>query len=181
MTTEPRIAPGSRREIGLINSGLSWVGARATKTQSMNLFATMGRQRRMFKAWLVFGGSLMPGGKLPRRESELVILRVASRRACAYELEHHVRLGRRAGLTADEVDRVQQSEIGTQWGLRDSVLMRAADAIVDHKNVEDELWGLLRAHLSETEAVELTMLAAHYDMLATFIGTLRIQPDVRKA
>ena len=58
---------------------------------------TLGRHRPLFRGWLRFAGRLMPGGKLPRRETEMVILRVAHLRQCAYEFEHHARLARRAG------------------------------------------------------------------------------------
>ena len=48
--------------------------------------------------WLGFARRLMPFGKLPRRDTELVILRVAHLRGCDYEWHHHVRLGKRAGV-----------------------------------------------------------------------------------
>ena len=67
-------------------------------TSPPNLFLTLGRHRKLFRGWLRFAGRLMPGGKLPRRETELVILRVAHLRSCQYEFDHHVHLGRRAGL-----------------------------------------------------------------------------------
>jgi alkylhydroperoxidase family enzyme len=66
-----------------------------------------------------------------------------------------------------------------QWGLRDAVLIRAADSLVETKGIDDQLWGQLRQYFDDAELVELTMLAAHYDMLATFITTLGIQPDTR--
>src|ERR671918_1319253 len=100
---EPRIAPGERSDIGWINWVIASVSGRVTGTTPPNLFRTLGRHRGLFRAWLMFAGRLMPGGKLPRRETELVILRVAHLRSCAYEFEHHVRLGRRAGVGDDDV------------------------------------------------------------------------------
>ena len=38
---------------------------------------TIARHRRLFRPWLRFAATLMPGGVLPRADSELVILRVA--------------------------------------------------------------------------------------------------------
>lgn len=40
-------------------------------------------------------------GKLPTIDTELVILRVGHLRACEYELQHHRRMARKAGLDAD--------------------------------------------------------------------------------
>ena len=46
----------------------------------------------------------MPFGSLERRESELVILTVATARGCDYEREHHRLLGQRAGLSSAEIE-----------------------------------------------------------------------------
>jgi alkylhydroperoxidase family enzyme len=47
----------------------------------------------LFRRWLWFAGALMPGGRLPRDETELVILRVAHNTDCDYEWGHHERIG----------------------------------------------------------------------------------------
>ena len=172
----PRIAPGDRSDIGLFAWGFSQLAGRVAGTNPPNLFRTMARQRKLFRGWLFFAGRLMPGGKLPRRETELLILRVAHLRCCAYEFEHHVRLGKRAGVTAADVQRVQAGADGG-WPARERALLRAADELVDQRRLGDATWAELRAHLTEPEAVEFLLLVGHYDMLATFLLTLGVQPD----
>ncbi len=93
----PRVAPGNVREAGLLVSGFARLAGRVTGTEPPAVFLTLGRHRRLFWGWLLFAGSLMPGGRLPRRETELVILRVATLSGNDYELTQHRRLGRRAG------------------------------------------------------------------------------------
>jgi alkylhydroperoxidase family enzyme len=44
-------------------------------------------------------------------------------------------------------------------------------------DLDDATWSELRRHLDEREAIELCLLAGHYEMLATAIAALRIQPD----
>jgi len=75
--SEPRIAPGTRREIGPVIWGFARIAGLTARTGPMNLFTTLGRHRGLFWGWLMFAGRLMPGGRLPRRDTELVILRVA--------------------------------------------------------------------------------------------------------
>ena len=115
-----RIAPGTRRELGFPIWGFSRLAGRVTKTAPPAIFTTLGRGRGLFWGWLFFAGQLMPGGKLPRRETELVILRVATLRGCTYEFEHHVRIGRRAGVTAADPDQLPQ-------GGERQVLLRPTD------------------------------------------------------
>lgn len=175
--TAPRIAPGTRHDVGLPNWLVCVVLGKVGGTPPPNLFTTLGRHRPLFRGWLRFAGRLMPGGKLPRRETELVILRVAHLRSCTYEWEHHVRLGRRAGVTDDEVGRLQGEVTATDWTPREAAILGAVDEIHTASDLTDPTWDDLRTHLSEREAIELVLLVGHYEMLATAIGTLRIAPD----
>jgi alkylhydroperoxidase family enzyme len=172
----PRIGPGSRRDVGLVVAGFARLAGRVTGTEPPAVFLTLGRHRRLFWGWLHFAGTLMPGGRLPRRQTELVILRVATRCGSEYELTQHRRLGRRAGLTAEEVERVQQPDL-TGWEARDALLLRAVDELHEQRDLGDELWAELSAELDGPTLVELVMLVGHYEMLATTLGTLRVQPD----
>lgn len=176
----PRITPGDRKEIGAFAWGFSTVAGVVARTNPPNLFRTMGRNRKLFRGWLRFAGRLMPGGTLPRRESELLILRVAHLRGCAYEFEHHVRLGRRAGVTGADVDRIRSGPDAAGWTPRERTLLHAADAVVRDKEIDDAQWAELSAELTESEAVEFVLLVTHYDMLATFLLTLRVEPDRRR-
>jgi AhpD family alkylhydroperoxidase len=173
----PRIAPGGRRDVGLFAWTFGRVAGRVAGTNPPNLFLTMARQRKLFRGWLFFAGRLMPGGSLPRRETELLILRVAHLRGCAYEFEHHVRLGRRAGVTTADVERVQKGPDADGWSARERALLTAADELVGARRLDDPTWDELRAQLPEPQIVEFLMLVGHYDMLATFLLTLGVQPD----
>ena len=73
-TTGPRVSPGDRRQVGRLNHAIASALGRAAGTAAPNLFLTLGRHRRLFRGWLHFAGTLMPGGRLSRRESETVIL-----------------------------------------------------------------------------------------------------------
>lgn len=176
----PRIAPGTRHEAGVFAWGVSQLAALVTRSDPPHLFLTMGRQHKLFRGWLRFAGRLMPGGTLPRRETELVILRVAHLRRCAYEFEHHVVLGKRAGIGAADVARVKDGPAADGWSHRERALLNAVDMLHDTQDLDDETWAAAREHLEEPQAIELLLLAGHYEMLATFINTLRIQPDTRR-
>ncbi|HEY8514589.1 MAG TPA: carboxymuconolactone decarboxylase family protein [Candidatus Binatia bacterium] len=174
---EPRIAPGGRAELGLRTWLLVQVLGRVAGTRPPNLFLTLGRHRRLFRGWLSFASRLMPFGRLPRRDTELVILRVAHLRGCAYEFEHHVRLGARAGLRDADVERVKAGPDADGWSPRERLLLRATDELHATQDLSGALWTELSRELDERERIELVMLVGHYEMLATTIHTLRIQPD----
>jgi AhpD family alkylhydroperoxidase len=174
---KPRIAPGGRHEIGPVNAAIVWVLGRATGGRPPHIFTTLARHRGLFRRWLWFAGALMPGGKLPRRDSELVILRVADNTGCAYEWGHHERLGQRAGLSAEEVERVRSGPDAPGWTPRQQLLLRAADEMYAAGQIGDELWASLAAELDERLLIELCLLIGHYEMLAMTLNTLRVQPE----
>jgi AhpD family alkylhydroperoxidase len=172
-----RIAPGGLRETGPLIWAFSRVAGRVTGTNPPHVFTTLGRGRGLFWGWLHFAGRLMPGGRLPRRETELVILRVAHLRACSYEFEHHVRLGRRAGVTADDVERVLLGPTAPGWSTSEALLLAATDELLRDRDLTDDTWAALRAEYDERTLIELLLLVGHYDMLATTLLTLRVEPD----
>jgi AhpD family alkylhydroperoxidase len=178
--TTPRITPGARKDVGWFAWGFAQAAGVLTRTNPPNLFLTMARQPRLFRNWLRFAGRLMPGGTLPRRETELVILRVAHLRHCTYEFEHHVRLGKRAGVSREDVDRVQKGPDAEGWSPREAVLLTAVDALVRDGDLDDQTWTRLHEQLRDPETVEFLLLVGHYDMLATFLITLRVRPDRRR-
>jgi alkylhydroperoxidase family enzyme len=175
--TRPRIAPGTLREVGLLAWLIAHVGGRQAHSSPLTLFLTLGRHRRLFRGWLRFAARLMPRGRLPRLDTELVILRVAYLRSCQYEYLHHVRIGARAGLTAADIERVQDGPGAPGWSPRQRAILSAADELHGAGDLAEDTWVALREHLDELECIELCLLVGHYEMLATTITALRIQPE----
>ena len=175
--SSPRIRPGTRREIGWVNAGIVRVLGLATGGRPPNIFTTLARHHGLFRRWLWFAGALMPGGKLPRVETELVILRVAHNTGCEYEWGHHERLGKRAGLSAEEIERVRSGPDAPGWSERQALFLRAADEMHADGQIGDGLWALLVAQLDEVRLIELCMLIGHYEMLAMTLNTLRVEPE----
>ncbi|MCB9562465.1 MAG: carboxymuconolactone decarboxylase family protein [Kofleriaceae bacterium] len=173
----PRIAPGTWRDLGPINWMIARALARAAGTRDGNLFTTLGRHRRLFRGWLAFAAHLMPGGVLARRDTELVILRVAHLRGCAYELDHHRRLAARAGVAPAIAARVAAGPDAAGWTARERALLAATDALVARRDLDDATWAALRRCWDEPAIIELCLLVGHYDLLATTIAALRIARD----
>lgn len=173
----PRIAPGRLRELWPVNWVVWQVLSRAQGVPDAHLFSTLGRAGGLFRGWLHYSGRLMPGGKLRRRDTELVILRVAHRRDCGYELDHHRKLGRRAGLSSSELDRVALGPTADGWSAGERALLTAVDQILDTRDIDDAAWAALADFYDDRRLLEIVLLVAQYDGLATTIGTLRISRD----
>jgi AhpD family alkylhydroperoxidase len=174
------VPPGDRRDVGLVNWAITAVSGRLAGTGPPNLFLALGRHRRLFRGWLRFAGRLMPGGRLPRRDTELVILRVAHLRDCRYEFEHHRHLAGRSGLTAADIEHVMAGPDAPGWSPRDRALLAACDELHRDHDLSDSSWQALSEHLDDRSIIEFLLLTGHYQMLATVITALRIEPDRRR-
>lgn len=172
-----RIGPGSLRELGPLGWSFSRAAGKVTGTEPPAIFTTLGRTKGLFTGWLHFAGRLMPFGSLERRESELVILTVATARECEYEREHHRLLGKRAGLSTAEIEGILADTVVETLTAREAVLRESAKALVATKDLDEAQWERLRSVTTEREAIELLLLVGHYDMLATTLMTLRLEPD----
>jgi AhpD family alkylhydroperoxidase len=173
----PRIGPGTRRQIGWVNFGIVKLAGLAVGGDPPNVFSTLARHRGLFRRWLWFAGALMPGGSLPREETELVILRVAHNTDCDYEWGHHQRIGRRAGLTEEEIGRVRRGASAPGWSERRALLLSATDELHANGRIGEELWSGLCQALDERQLIEFCMLVGHYEMLAMTLNSLGVEPD----
>lgn len=172
----PRIAPGTLKDLGIINKSFSVLAGKVVGGKELNIFTTLGRQRGLFRAWLWYSSKMMPGGKLPRRQTELVILRIATNRDCAYEYAHHARIGRKVGVTKDELANIRDAG-WDGWSARERAIFAAVDQLGRTQDIDDDTWAELRRHLDEPETIELLLLSGQYESLATTLMTLRVQPD----
>jgi alkylhydroperoxidase family enzyme len=177
MTAGPRIPPGSQREIGLINMTIARLLGLSTGGPPPKLFTTLARHRRLYRKWLRFAAALMPGGRLPRADSEVLILRTAHNCGCEYEWRHHERLGLEAGLSTEQITALGENPISSWLRAEQRLLAEAADQLHAERRISDEVWQKLRSAYDDAQLIEICMLVGHYEMLAMAINTLEIHPD----
>ncbi len=172
-----RIPSGRFRDLGLINWILAKSAARTVGAPQMHLFATLGQHKRLFLAMLPYAALLLRG-RLPRPDTELVILRVAHLRGSEYELQHHRKMGRRRGLD-DQTQAMIFAWPNASTGLtpRQRALLSATDEFISNRSISAEVWQQLSSHLDRRQLIEFCMLAGQYDGLAATISALDIPLD----
>jgi AhpD family alkylhydroperoxidase len=172
-----RIPSGRFSDLGLINWILAKSAARTIGAQQMHLFATLGRHKRLFLSMMPYSALLLRG-RLPRVDTELVILRVAHLRDSEYELQHHRKIGRRRGLD-DQTQAMIFAWPNPAGGLTDrrQALLRATDEFINNRSISLEVWQQLSSHLDRRQLIEFCMLAGQYDGLAATMSALEIPLD----
>jgi alkylhydroperoxidase family enzyme len=172
---EPRLAPARPQDLRPLARIVAQIAGRVTPGGPPNIFTTFGRHPRLFRAWLRYSAHLMPFGQLPRRDTELVILRVAWRCRSAYEWHQHVPIALRVGLTPDEVAGVADPTPADIFSDRQRMLLAVTDELLAQRSLSDATWSSVQATLGDREAIELCLLIGNYQGLASTIGGLAIQ------
>ena len=149
----------------------------------MHLFTTLGQRQGLFWAWSIYGGRLLRG-RLPRVDTELVILRVAHLRSCEYELQHHRRMARQHGLDAHmQATIFAWPDVPDGDGprvilsARQQALLKATDELIKDRSISEGTWQQLATHLDRRLLIEFCLLATQYDGLAATITALNIPLD----
>ena len=145
----------------------------------VHLFTTLGQHKRLFWSWLPLGAMLLGLGKLRRRDTELVILRVGHLRGCEYELQQHRRIALRRGIDTELQAKIFEGPGADGLSDRDAALLTATDEIIETRTISPQTWQWLSRHLERTQLIEFVTLAGQYDALAATISALEIPLDFR--
>src|SRR5579883_2327844 len=110
-----------------------------------NIFATLANHPKLARSWLRFAGYILSRQTLPERDRELAILRIGWLNQAPYEWEQHVLVGRRAGITEAEIERIKQ---GPQagWNEHDAAILQACDDLYENSVISDRTWERLAQH-----------------------------------
>ncbi len=138
------------------------------------LLSTFVRHPKLTRAYLKFSTYLLYGSTLSPRIRELVILRVAHRRDCAYEWAHHVDMGKRVGLTDADIEAAQTGQSPDAF---DSALLRAVDELDEKSKISDQTWAALGARLEEQQRMDLVFTIGNYIALAMALNTFGVEVE----
>jgi len=125
-------------------------------------FLTMANNPVVLPLW----GRLVRGlldATLPARDRELLILRTAHQCGAAYPWNAHLGLGRRAGLSEAEIERIRADDLSS-WDGRDRDLLDAADELHRRARISDSTWQRLTEHYSPAQLVEIPVLVGFYHL-----------------
>ena len=143
---------------------------------TQNIFRTLVRHPGLFRKWMPFGGKLL-NGKLPARERELAILRVGWLCQSEYEWGQHVPIGKRAGLTDDEIARIPKGPKAEGWSELDATILRATDELHEDSVISDATWARLAEEYDDKQMIELVMSVGHYHLVSMALNSFGVQRE----
>ena len=152
-------------------------GALTLDGRPLNIFGVLGHHPKLLKRFNLLGGFILNKGLIPERERELVILRVGWNAQAVYEFCQHTVIGKRCGLTDDEIAALTMSPHDAPWSAEDCALIALADDLAADDCVSDGTWLALSDRWSEAELVELLVVAGFYRLVSGFLNSAGVQLD----
>lgn len=142
-----------------------------------NIFTTLARHPKLLKRWMVFGNHVLSKSTLNPRQRELVILRIGWLCRAEYEWGQHVLIGRRAGLSDEEIERVTAGPDAKGWSSLEAALLRAVDELHEDAFVSDSTWGVLSTALDDRQLMDLVFTVGQYNLVSMALNSLGVQLD----
>lgn len=143
----------------------------------LNVFKVMAHSPELMQSWWAMMAVLFARLQLDPRLRELAILRLFQLTRCAYGYAHHVRIGRDAGISDDEIAELDSYERSERFSTLDKLVLRYTDAVTRLEDSSAALAQELRTHLSERELVELTFCIANWNLMAHLLLPLEIEVE----
>ena len=143
----------------------------------LNIFRTLVRAPKALQRFNEWGGYVLSRrNDLPPREREIVILRTGFLCKSGYEWTQHVGIGKREGLTDDEIVRIKKgAEAG--WSAADAALIRASDELHKDQFITDATWKALGVQFTQKQCMDVVFTAGQYTQVSMFLNTFGVQLD----
>ena len=142
-----------------------------------NIFKTLAHHPDLLRRWLVFGNHVLFKSTLPPRERELVILRIGWLCEAEYEWAQHVKIGKDAGLTDVEIERIKAGPNARGWNEPDTLLLQATDELRRDAFISDATWKGLIAHFDTKQLMDVVFAVGQYNLVSMALNTLGVQLD----
>jgi 4-carboxymuconolactone decarboxylase len=166
------------RDFSTLNAEDRELGERAqVNGKVINIFRVLMQHPKLARAWSKFANYIVTDQQtLAAREREILILRIGWLNQAPYEFEQHVRMGKAAGLTDDEIDRIcKGAKAG--WNKHEAALIQAADDLFENSVVSDEVWKTLSERYNTQQLMDAVFTVGQYNLVSWALNSLGVPLD----
>jgi alkylhydroperoxidase family enzyme len=137
-------------------------------------FRTIAKHPSIFRNQLETGTTLFTG-RLPPRDRELAVLRIGWLMRAPYEWGEHVKIAKRHGVAAEEIERVIEGAAAPGWSAHETAILRAVEELLSHQAMSDPVWDALAKTWDEPQLIEFLAMVGHYVATAMLQNALRVR------
>jgi 4-carboxymuconolactone decarboxylase len=145
---------------------------RRNPENASNILGTFVNHPDLTREFLKFNVHLLFNSTMPPRLRELAILRVAHRTDSKYEWVQHVKMGRREGLTDDDIAGVQRGEVDDAF---DRTVLAATDELLDTYELSDATWAALGEQFDKRQRMDFVFTIGCYVTVSMALKTFGVE------
>lgn len=142
-----------------------------------NVHKTMANHPALARDWLTFATYVLRDNSLPPRDREVLILRIGRLCHAEYEWAQHARIGKRAGLTDEELQRIFEGPDAEGLSEHDRLLLQAVDELHGDAFVTDATWNALAQTYSTKQMMDLVFTVGEYNLVSMALNSFGVQLD----
>lgn len=143
----------------------------------LNVFGTLAQHPKLIKRWLVFANHVLLKSTISGRDRELAILRAGWRCHAPYEWGQHVVIGRREGITDEEIARIGAGPDAPGWSKHDAAILRAVDELHDTSTISDATWATLTETYDQQQCMDLVFAIGQYHLVSFALNAFGVERD----
>ena len=144
-------------------------------TPILNLFRAVGNSPKVGRNFVRLGNAILNPEILDPKLRELAILRVGNLLKAEYEFTKHVTLGRRAGVTEDQINELANWKSSKKFTDIERAVLQYTDEVTLNVKVSDSSFADLKKFFDDREIVKLTATIGYYGMVSRILVALQIE------
>lgn len=144
---------------------------------NMNAFKTIVRHPTLFRHLVCTVMYIMQESTIPKRDTELLILRTAWLCGAEYEWSNHSVSGKRSGLSDEEILRVTKGPKAKGWTPSDAALLSVADELHNKTRISDAMWNRLAKKYTQQQLIDIVFTVAYYNLASMLLNSLGVELD----
>lgn len=144
---------------------------------AVNIIATMAHHERFSHAFRGLTRFVLEEATVPRRQRELVILRMGWNCQAEYEFGQHTLMAKSNGVTDTEIVSVTRPLSTHDWSDEDGTLLQMVDDLHQDDCISKYTWDRLGTFWTTAEIIEFTAAALTYRMVSGFLNSLGVELD----
>jgi 4-carboxymuconolactone decarboxylase len=143
---------------------------------SMNVYRMVTHSQGLAPAFLDFASAVFQANSLPADWRELAILRVGHTYGAAYEVHHHEKLGRWAGLADEAIEAAATGDTG-RLSVEHVAIVKWTDQLLANHTLGDAERADALALLTINQFADLVLTVGFYQLVCNFLNTFDVTTD----
>lgn len=176
MARVPLIEPENHPELSMLAGKI----AKERRGRVINLYRLLLHAPALAETWFAHNNAVRWATELGGRLREMVIIRIGYLNSSAYIVGQHVpKLAAAEGLSLEECEALKDWRSSALFSEAERAVLAYTDAMTRDIKVPDAVFAPLRAHFTNRQIVELTVMIGTYAMHSRVLEALEIDPEPR--